>query len=143
MNKFRNVISVLGGLPVLIVKISYKIAFAFLFHTWRLCVGFGEYPSRILFVIPILFIVTWMAYWQLGTFILETTDGSHSTGRPLWDDALYYSLISFTALGYGGWSPEPAGWAKWVGAVQPFIGIFTAVIFSISVARLFQKSKRD
>ncbi len=129
---------------ILVARIAYLIALSVLFQVWRLTLGFGEYPYRILWFIPVLFLGTWAAYWQLGTFEIESAGASQvMQGRASWDEALYYCFTSFTALGYGGWSPVPVGWAKWVGAIQPFFGVFFALILSISVARLFTRSIRD
>lgn len=112
-------------------------------QAWRLGLGFGEYPYRILWFAPVLFTATWLAYWQLGTFETEASNATTTFGRASWDEALYYCFASFTALGYGQWSPVPVGWVKWAGAVQPFFGIFFALMLSISVARLFARSFGD
>lgn len=111
--------------PMLLMQVAYL-------QCWRLVLGFGEYPYRILWFAPVLFVGTWIAYWHLGTF--------EGVGRASWHDALYYCFASFTALGYGQWSPTPTGWAKWVGAVQPFFGIFFALMLSVSVSRLFARA---
>lgn len=99
--------------------------------------AYGEEPGRVLVIIVVIFVATWLSYWQFGSFITES--GSEKSLKT----ALYYNLVSFTALGYGNWAPEPTGWAKWVGAVQPFIGIFSAVILSIWAARLFDRRNRN
>ena len=133
-----------GRIVFLCGAIVCLIALAIMFQVWRLTLGFGEYPYRILWFIPVLFLGTWAAYWQLGTFEIGGVGASPVIhGRASWDEALYYCFTSFTALGYGGWSPVPVGWAKWVGAIQPFFGVFFALILSISVARLFTRSIRD
>ena len=78
---------------------------------------------------------TWLSYWKLGTFVIECGTGSTSTSQLPWDSALYFSLVSFSALGYGSWIPEPVGWAKWVGAAQPIVGITSVVALSISLTQ--------
>ena len=97
--------------------------------------GYGERAERVLGVVVLILIVTSVLYWQFGTFDLDPKPVVVESGSPSWDDALYYSLISFTALGYGSWAPEPLGWAKWLGAVQPFIGIISAVALSINLTQ--------
>ena len=82
-----------------------------------------------------LLVGIWLGYWQLGTFIIDTGTESVGTGQLPWDTALYFSLVSFSALGYGSWMPEPVGWAKWVGAAQPIIGITSFVALSISLTQ--------
>lgn len=100
---------------------------------WRWWLGYGERPFRVLSVIGLILVVTWLLYWQVGTFVLDSSAIGPQTGRPTSQDALYYSLVSFSALGYGGWAPQPTGWVKWVGAVQPFFGIISAVALSINL----------
>lgn len=99
-----------------------------LFWAWWL--GYGERPNRVLAVAILILVGTWVLYWQLGTFI-DPDKGI--TGQPTWQNALYYSLVSFTALGYGNWAPQPIGWAGWVGAAESFLGIFSVVFFSITL----------
>jgi hypothetical protein len=50
-------------------------------------------------------------------------------------DSLYYSAVSFTALGYGQWAPEPTGWVKGLGAFEAFIGVFMMALFLITFVR--------
>ena len=124
-------------------RIAYKAVSAFFWFAWKLLLAYGEDPGRVLVIIAAIFVATWLLYWQFGYFVLESDGDNLPTGRPALTTALYYNLVSFTALGYGSWAPEPTGWAKWVGAVQPFIGIFSAVILSIWAARLFRRRNRN
>lgn len=113
-----------------------------LIHNWiltglilRFWFGYGERPGRVIISVVVILLATWICYWQLGNFVLDQHSSSPSIGRPTWDAALYYSLISFSALGYGSWVPEPTGWAQWVGAVQPFVGVVSAVALSITLTQ--------
>ena len=102
---------------------------------WRWWFGYGERPFRVIITVIVLLTVTWLSYWQLGSFVLDAQTSPPSVGRISWDEALYYSLISFSALGYGGWVPEPTGWAQWAGALQPFVGIVSVIALSISLTQ--------
>ena len=102
---------------------------------WRWWFGYGERPFRVIVTVIVLLTVTWLSYWQLGSFVLDAQTSPPSVGRISWDEALYYSLISFSALGYGGWVPEPTGWAQWAGALQPFVGIVSVIALSISLTQ--------
>lgn len=110
-----------------------RFVFEVLILGWWL--GYGERPLRVLTVVGLILVVTWLLYWFAGTFVLDAPRYSYITGRPSYQEALYYSLISFSALGYGSWALEPTGWARWVGAVQPFFGIVSAVALSISITQ--------
>lgn len=117
------------GLPIFL----YGLVFQELI--WRWWLGYGERAGRVLGVVVLILIVTSVLYWQFGTFDLDPRPVVVESGSPSWDAAFYYSRISFSALGYGSWAPEPLGWAKWLGAVQPFIGIISAVALSINLTQ--------
>ena len=130
--------------PLLVpFRIAGKVISASFWFAWKLLLAYGEEPGRILIVIAAVFVAIWLLYWQFGYFVLESDGENSQIGHPALKTALYYSLVSFTALGYGSWAPEPTGWAKWVGTVQPFIGIFSAVILSIWATRLFRRHNRN
>jgi len=117
------------GIPIFL----YGLVFQELI--WRWWLGYGEKPGRVLIVVFLILVVTSVLYWQFGIFLLDSPHGPQQTGHPSWQNALYYSLVSFSALGYGNWAPQPVEWAKWVGAVQPFFGIISAVALSINLTQ--------
>jgi hypothetical protein len=86
--------------------------------------GYGERPWRI---------VSWAAAVVLGLAVVCLLPGVLSGGFP---EALYYSVVSFTALGYGAWAPEPQGWAgKFLGAGESFLGVFMMALFLVTFTR--------
>jgi len=88
--------------------------------------GYGERPWRVvraaLVVVPGLA----LAYFFLGSF---------PEGMPSFIDVLYYSAASFTALGYGGWVPQPDGWARYMGVAESFLGVFLIALFLVTFTR--------
>ena len=50
-------------------------------------------------------------------------------------DSLYFSAVSFTALGYGNWVVEPIGWVKVLGAIEAFLGIFMMALLLVTIVR--------
>lgn len=86
--------------------------------------GYGERPSRV--VTSAVLVVSGLAtaYYLWGSF----------SSSSFWD-TLYYSAVSFTALGYGNWSPQPTGWAKGAGAAEAFAGVFMIALFLITFTR--------
>ena len=86
--------------------------------------GYGEKPERV--VVSAIVII-------FGLAIAYHLGGSFDTSS-FWDK-LYYSIVSFTALGYGNWAPQPTGWAKGIGAAEAFLGVFMMALFLITFTR--------
>lgn len=87
--------------------------------------GYGERPLRV--VISAVVVVFGLAaiYFFLGAFSSGTFAG-----------CLYYSVVSFTALGYGSWVfPEPESWAKGLGAAEAALGVFMIALFLVTFVR--------
>lgn len=120
-------------------RVIRKAVSSLLWLAYKWWFGYGEQPARLLIIFTIVFVVIWMLYWQFGSFASSPEGEVLRFGRTTLKEALYYSLVSFTALGYGGWVTEPTGWAKWVGAVQPFFGIITAVVLSLSISQVLRR----
>ena len=49
--------------------------------------------------------------------------------------AIYFSAVSFTALGYGSWADTPIGWVQGLGAAESFIGVFMMALFLVTFIR--------
>jgi len=90
----------------------------------QLLCGYGERPWRVLWSLLVFIIGFSLVYFFFGE--LEPHSLYH---------CLYYSLVSSVALGYGGWAPQPYGWAKMMGAVQSMIGIFLMALFVATFTR--------
>jgi len=91
----------------------------------RLLCGYGEKAERVVVSALVLILGLAMTYFFLGAFRSTTFAG-----------CLYYSVVSFTALGYAGWVyPEPASWAKGLGAAQAVLGVFMMALFLVTFTR--------
>ncbi|MDP2919587.1 MAG: pentapeptide repeat-containing protein [Dehalococcoidia bacterium] len=86
--------------------------------------GYGERPLRVISSAIVL---------VLGLAIVYFLSGNLKPDSFL--DSLYFSAISFTALGYGGWAPEPTGWVKWLGVAESFSGVFLMALFLVTFTR--------
>lgn len=89
----------------------------------RLC-GYGERPSKVVQAAAIII---------FGLAGLYAAFGSLNSGSFL--NCLYYSAVSFTALGYGSWAPQPTGWVKGLGALEAFVGVFMMALFLVTFIR--------
>jgi hypothetical protein len=93
-------------------------------YALRSLYGYGERPWRI---------VGWAAAVVFGLAIVHYLFGTVVAGFP---EALYYSAVSFSGVGYARWGPEPLGWAgKFLGAGESFVGVFTMALFLVTFTR--------
>ncbi len=86
--------------------------------------GYGEIPWRVFASAAVVVLGLALIYFAIGTLTPSTFLNS-----------LYYSAVSFTALGYGSWAPEPFGWVKGLGAAEAFAGVFMMALFLITFTR--------
>jgi len=94
----------------------------------RAVFGYGEQWLNILFLIAVVIFGLAAAYYFWGSF----------SSSSFWD-TLYYSAVSFTALGYGQWAPQPTGWAKVAGAAEAIIGVFMMALLLVTFVRKWTK----
>jgi len=96
--------------------------------------GYGEDPSRV-----VIFSLLTIFSFAFLYFFFGITDGSTSIGFSLaysrlenlnnLFNSLYFSVVTFTTLGYG--DLAPAGWTRVFAAVEAFIGSFTLALFVV------------
>jgi len=84
--------------------------------------GYGEDWKRVFF---------WMLLIILGSSALFTLFGGLNILY-----SLYFSIVSFTALGYGSWvTIRPRGWVQAIGAAESFIGVFMMALVLVTFVR--------
>ncbi|RJO60665.1 MAG: hypothetical protein C4542_08550 [Dehalococcoidia bacterium] len=86
--------------------------------------GYGEKPERVVVSAVVLILGLAIAFHLWGSF--DTSS---------FGDKLYYSAVSFTAVGYGNWAPEPTGWAKGMGVAEAFLGVFMMALFLVTFTK--------
>lgn len=96
--------------------------------------GYGEQPVRIIFFSWAMIFIFAIFYFALGISSSNTVVGldfGHSLGENL--QALvecgYFSVVTFTTLGYG--DHTPVGWTRAVAALEAFSGSFTMALFVV------------
>jgi hypothetical protein len=90
----------------------------------RILCGYGEKPERVAISAAVVIFGLAAAYCLWGSF-----------SSSAFADTLYYSVASFTALGYGQWAPQPTGWAKGVGAAEAVLGVSMMALFLVTFTR--------
>jgi len=87
--------------------------------------GYGERPLRV---------ILWAVSWVFGLALVYFLIGSTWQWGALWH-SLYFSAVSFTALGYGSWVEITNDWIRGIGAFESFVGVFTIALFLITFVR--------
>jgi len=108
-------------------KLAWKerrLPYALSMYLLRFLYGYGERPERV-----IGWVVAVILGFALGHWLVGTVAGGFL-------DALYYSAVSFTALGYGKWAAEPQGWAgRFLGVGESLLGVFMMALFLVTFTR--------
>ncbi|EPE37353.1 ion channel [Candidatus Photodesmus anomalopis] len=96
--------------------------------------GYGESPAKVILFSLFLIMSCSVAYFILGTAAIENLSHSHIENS--WEryafeflNAIYFSVVTFTTLGYG--DIYPVGIAKLVATLEAFIGNFTMALFVV------------
>ena len=88
---------------------------------WVLC-GYGERPGRVFASFLVTIVLFALIYMNLS---LVNVDGA--TLRYDFGNALYFSVVTFTSLGYG--DIRPIGFAKMFAGIEALLGIFLISLF--------------
>lgn len=91
--------------------------------------GYGERPLRV---------ILWAISWVVGLALIYLAIGSAWEWSAFWG-SLYFSMVSFTGLGYGSWIPETNDWIKGIGAFESFMGVFTIALFLVTFTRKMRR----
>jgi len=91
--------------------------------------GHGERPLRV---------IRWGAIWVLGSAAIYYLIGDTWSLSAVWN-SLYFSMVSFTALGYGSWVHTTNEWMKGIGVLESFMGVFTLALFLVTFTRKIRR----
>ena len=96
--------------------------------------GYGEAPLRIIglsiaiiFICAIIYTFTGLSY--NGTVLAASSDQSMQENLSFFFSSLYYSVVTFTTLGYGDFTP--VGISRAIAALEAFTGSFTIALFVV------------
>jgi len=96
--------------------------------------GYGERPLRAVRTgLGVLFGLA-LLYWRVGHIYPSPELFNEPHALTFWD-ALYFSVVTFTTLGFGDWRPDPSHWIRYVVMSEAFIGAFLMALFIVTFAR--------
>jgi len=95
--------------------------------------GYGEKPNRVtVSSIAIIFIYAAMYYYLNAVAIIDSTIKNYF----FWD-YVYYSIVTFTTLGYGDLVPKPNIGYRLLAGSEAFIGAFMIGLFVFTLSRKY------
>jgi hypothetical protein len=91
--------------------------------------GYGYHPERVIGTALAIFGFFALVYWLGGLY--------HARGAVEFGKSLYFSGVSFTAVGYGGWVENSLSPLKYLGAAEAIVGVFLMALFLITFTRQY------
>lgn len=97
--------------------------------------GYGERPLRAIRTgLGVLFGLA-LLYWKVGHIYPSPELFKEPDHALTFWDSLYFSVVTFTTLGFGDWRPDPSHWIRYVVMSEAFIGAFLMALFIVTFAR--------
>jgi len=122
--------SVMNSLPMKGYKTFIRRAFLWLMLTFSYLIwGYGERPCRAFYFGSSL-IILWAFLYMQGSFLLNG-----APFKPHFWDALYFSIITFTTVGYG--DITAVGLSRALASVEALSGVFVMPVFVVSLTRRY------
>ncbi len=127
----------------------WRVLLALNLHWWRnlivflwlgtheLLFGYGERPIRVVLTACLVVLGFAVVYFLYPPSELSNAGWGELLAR-MWY-SFYFSLVSFTTLGYGEWIKHPDNWLRYLGGVQSFIGLFLTALFLVTFTRKWTK----
>lgn len=110
-----------------------KIAYIPSLLMGALC-GYGEKPYRVIFSSLLMVILYAITFFSLG--ILKTPPDIGTGALKFWD-YLYFSIITFTTVGFGDLTPKLIPLFQLLAGSEAFIGAFMMGLFVFTLARRY------
>lgn len=93
--------------------------------------SYGESPARVALVATIVVVICTVTYRFTGLISNSVNEIVHSLST-----SLYFSVVTFSTLGYGDYSPPP-GLARFTATFEALSGLFLMSLFLVTLVRRF------
>ena len=103
----------------------------------ELVFGYGERPIRV--IMAALYVILGFALVYFLYPLSEVVAAGRSEFLARSWHSFYFSLVSFTTLGYGEWIKHPDNWLRYLGGLESFIGFFLTATFLVTFTRKWTK----
>ncbi len=111
------------------------------FWDWAImkwCLGYGIYTKRILFsavgvILAFAGFYACVAGPHTIKYLTDVADQSSANWVDSGFNPLYFSIITFTTIGYGDYAP--LGWLRYVAGFEGVLGLTLMAVFTVSFAR--------
>jgi hypothetical protein len=100
------------------------------FFIGRLLFGYGEKPLRPLITGGVVIVLCALSFWLAKGMVI-------TNGCPTLGNALYFSIVTFTTLGYGDITAIPG--MRWLSASEAILGAALMSLFIVALARKFSR----
>lgn len=107
----------------------------FVLFASKILSSYGESPRRVLLWIIGIWLANAFIYYWIG--IQPSSPGSDVVYKDV-GSSLYYSIVTFTTLGYGDFSPA-SGWGRFFSGLEAFSGLFFSSLLIVTVVRRFTR----
>jgi len=97
--------------------------------------GYCERPQRVIGWSVAVVYVWALAYWEFG--FVQQSGCTHPITA--FGKNLYFSVVTFTTLGFGDFEPVKTGPGMFLAASEAFIGMFMIALFVVSLAKRFSR----
>ncbi|MBU4376989.1 MAG: pentapeptide repeat-containing protein [Candidatus Omnitrophica bacterium] len=95
--------------------------------------GYGEKPNRVILSSLAIILLYGLIYFSLQTITPSYADHANFTIG----DYIYYSIVTFTTLGYGDMIPKENVWYRLLAGSEAFIGAFMIGLFVFTLSRRY------
>ena len=95
--------------------------------------GYGEKPNRVIFSSAAIVFIYSIVYYYLNAV---TSSSLVIKNYSLWD-YVYYSIVTFTTLGYGDMFPKANVGYRLLAGSEAFIGAFMIGLFVFTLSRKY------